>query len=85
MGRKTFEVAALKEMINVSLADSSRSPDAREQLGNVLSSMLMKSNNYNSFRYLAENEVPKGQLPGIRTGDTAVQFVNVDKSRVCYF
>ena len=86
MGRKTFEVAALKKMINVSLADSSSTPEAREALATVLSSMLMGTNNYAGFRYLTENEVPKEQLPGIRSGGNHHEwFVNVDRSRVYYF
>lgn len=90
-GRKTVSVEAIVDQVNTSLKESTCSSETRMGMCTVLEQVLMASGNYNGFRYLDQNEVPKDQLPGVRVGDNGdcltyeERFANTDESRRQYY
>lgn len=90
MTRKTVSVENIKLMINHILANGYDTPDTR--LGQIVlvESILHETGNYKGFRYLLANEVPEGELPGIRYGEEGilpypVRFENTDSTRICFY
>lgn len=80
---KMTRVESLKEKVNNLLKSEYYSQDARAGMCIILESTLMESNNYKGFRYLNDQQLPKGVIPGIREGKD--QFVNTDPYRREYF
>jgi hypothetical protein len=92
MGRKTFQVEDLKNIVNGICKDSSHEyAERRKGAMNVLEHILHETKNYQGFRYLRAHEVV-GQ-PGINASDDGSmphpdyikRFENTDPTRVCYF
>lgn len=90
-GRKTVSVESIVDQVNTSLKESTCSADIRLGMCTVVEQVLMASGNYNGFRYLDKNEVPKGQLPGVRIDEDGQcltyeeRFANTDDSRRQYY
>jgi hypothetical protein len=52
----------------------------------MIEAVLMDTDNYNGYRYLAIDEVPTGCTPGIRRDrGEEKKFENTDRTRVRYF
>tara|TARA_B100000959_G_C14715664_1_gene514768 strand:+ start:313 stop:606 length:294 start_codon:yes stop_codon:yes gene_type:complete len=97
MARKTIEVEKVKGIANRALEASMRWNETdnkyvpvdrywRQGVMLMVEQVLMESNNYKGFRYLALDEVPKGAIPGIRRDrGQEQQFENTDSTRVRYF
>ena len=108
--RKTMNVEDLKNYANNQLSTSIRYERQKDSLENIdaefrkgvmamIEAVLMDTDNYKGFRYLAVDEVPTGCLPGIRREKETgfgksieeleeVQFgrfENTDNTRVRYF
>lgn len=66
MAKKTLKVEELKNTINNSLANSVTGQEFRRGLIFVLEDVLFATGNYGGFKYLKENDVPEGELPGVR-------------------
>lgn len=81
--RKTHSVAALIEQANYSLEHDEHGPEFRKGVMMMLEKVLFDTGNYKGFRYLTEEEVPKGQEPGIRK--VAEKNVFPDTTRVRYY
>ena len=56
----------------------------RQGVMTMIEQVLIDSDNYKGFRYLALDEVPKESKPGIRP-EKEDQFENTDNTRVRYF
>lgn len=84
MTRKTVEIQALKDKVNGMLKLSTCSREGRLSLDCLLSSVLSDAGQYKGFRYLTEEEVPEGQLPGIRAG-LYIDTVFPDDSRKHFY
>lgn len=69
MGRKTFSVSELTELVNNTLSVSWVKPEYREGMIATLERVLHDTGNYRGYRYLTSNEVPAGHQPGIRYDD----------------
>ena len=95
--RKTMNVEDLKDFANNQLACSIRYERQKEGLESIdaefrkgvmamIEAVLMDTDNYKGYRYLAIDEVPTGCTPGIRR-DRGVeeQFEGTDNTRVRYF
>ena len=92
--RKTFEVASILEDANFFLKESgnglSGSPERRQGHIDVMAHILFSACCYGGFEYLTQDEVPVGELPGIRfSGDTSgipkkELFKDTDSTRVRY-
>jgi hypothetical protein len=96
MGKKTFSVEKMRLDINSSLKNSTSdycSKDVRQGLCNALEYVLHTSGNYHGFKYLWQDAVPQGELPGIvvhgliETTPQEVRFAKgtVDETRREYF
>ena len=95
--RKTIEVEKVKGIANRALEASMRWSETdnkyvpvdrywRQGVMLMVEKVLMESNNYKGFRYLALNEVPEGAMPGIRRDrGEEKKFDNTDNTRVRYF
>ena len=95
--RKTIEVEKVKDMANRALVASMRWSNEdgkyvavdrywRQGVMLVVEQVLMESDNYKGFGYLSEDDVPKGELPGIRLNNQIPdRFENTDNTRVRYF
>tara|TARA_B100000809_G_scaffold237517_1_gene257417 strand:+ start:136 stop:432 length:297 start_codon:yes stop_codon:yes gene_type:complete len=95
--RKTINVEDLKDFANNQLASSVRYERQKESFEGIdaelrkgvmmmLENVLMSTDNYKGFRYLAIDEVPTGCTPGIRRDrGQEKQFDNTDNTRVRYF
>jgi hypothetical protein len=95
--RKTINVEDLKDFANNQLASSVRYERQKESFEGIdaelrkgvmmmLENILMSTDNYKGFRYLALDEVPTGCTPGIRRDrGQEKQFENTDNTRVRYF
>ena len=94
--RKTINVEDVKEWANtnLSLAPMGAGNDEyvetdrawRQGVMTMLENVLMSTDNYKGFRYLALDEVPTGCAPGIRRDrGQEKQFENTDNTRVRYF
>lgn len=66
MAKKTLKVEELKNTINNSLANSVTGQEFRRGLIFVLEDVLFATGNYGGFKYLLQNDVPEGELPGVR-------------------
>lgn len=91
MARKTVDVSKMVDTVNEVLAQSECTPDMRQGMMNLLENVLHETGNYKGFRYLAINEVPKGEKPGINrdeygevSKDYEARFANTDNTRVQY-
>lgn len=90
MGRKTLNVKALVEYANFQLRESVTGREHRRGIQTMVEQILMDSGNYKGFRYLKEDEVPEGHLPGIQMSADGMmlnypaRFDNTDDSRVEY-
>jgi len=93
--RKTVKVDELVDLVNSMLQNSATSPEYRQGVINVIDHVLHETGNYKGFRYLMEDEVPVGQLPGVRglPGDYSqltpeelyeLRFKDTDRTRVQY-
>jgi hypothetical protein len=91
MPRKTFEIATFMETANTMLRQPAGSAHARGQIATLIETTLMGAGVYAGFRYLALNELPDGELPGVRMGPNGdvlsyeERFLNTDDSRRQYF
>lgn len=92
--KKTISVQAIKDDINKALKNSDYlTPDYRQGLISCVENVLHSTGNYNGFRYLTEDEVPKGEQPGINYDimtdlpfeDIGMRFSNTDETRRYYF
>ena len=87
MARKTINVQEVKDWANQQF-ESTDSVDCawRHGVMTMLENVLMSTDNYKGFRYLALDEVPQGRMPGIRRDrGQEKQFDNTDNTRVRYF
>ena len=91
MGRKTFNVEELVDMVNFTLLNSDDSAKGiRQGMMNVLEEVLHRSGNYRGFRYINQNELRKDQqYPGIwlkedGTACANTAFEHTDSTRVQY-
>lgn len=93
-GNKTFSVQAFKEYVNDALSSDSLEPKERQVLMTTLEHVLFSSRNYKGFGYLTDEQVPRGQLPGVNYTqdkprlphpDYEKRFANTDKTRVFYY
>ena len=87
MTRKTINVQEVKDWAN-DVLESTDSVDCawRQGVMTMLENVLMSTDNYKGFRYLALDEVPQGRMPGIRRDrGQEKQFDNTDNTRVRYF
>jgi len=93
-GRKTFDVSRMKEVANQQLRDSvaecGGTPEYREGIIAMISSILHESGNYTGFMYLEECQVPAFERPGMREGmkeDGRMGWVfdDCDRTRVRFF
>jgi hypothetical protein len=89
--RKTFEIAPILESVNHFLKESEDgSPERRQGHIDVIADILFSAGCYGGFQYLTQDEVPAGELPGIRfSGDTSdipkeELFKDTDSTRVRY-
>ena len=95
--RKTMNVEDLKDFANNQLASSIRYERQKESFEEIdaelrkgvmvmIEAVLMDTDNYKGYRYLAIDEVPTGCEPGIRRdrGDEE-KFDGTDTTRVRYF
>lgn len=88
--RKTVSVEDLKKVTNEILAVSTVDPAMRKGWQAAMEWVLHETGNYRGFRHLAQHEVPKGHLPGIRIGPNGemlppeCRFVGTDDTRVSY-
>lgn len=93
MGRKTVNVVEIVTAINDLLKRSTVSPEFRLGMISAADTVLHYSGNYRGFRYLLENEVPTGHLPGMvmlgTVEDTPIELRfeagKVDQSRIQFF
>lgn len=89
--RKTFELAPILDSANFFLKVAEDSADRRQGHIDVIVEILTYAGNYGGFRYLGVDEVPAGQLPGIRGEPprehdrNAECYRNTDCTRVEYF
>jgi len=91
--RKTFEVDKFRNLINGMLAGSVCSAEERKSMLIILEHVLMETGNYNGYRYLGEDKVPEGHLPGINNKvfdenpnpTPEILFQGTDNTRVFYF
>ena len=90
MGRKTLNVKALVAYGNQMLRDSVTDQGHRRGIQTMVEQVLMESGNYKGFRYLKQDEVPEGHVPGIYMDvdgkmlpDTE-RFEGTDRTRVEY-
>ena len=80
--KKTVNVQEIKDELNSILANSDASlVDFREGILTSLESILLRSNNYQGFKYLSAREVSDGK-PGIREDNN---FYDTDPTRRRYF
>lgn len=63
--RKTVNVDDLRVQVNDMLRLSTCSREMRCGMRGILETVLHNTGNYRGFRYLDQDEVPKGALPGI--------------------
>ena len=87
--RKTLDVEDLINTINHVLRTHVGSIDHRKGVQNTIEYVLHKTGNYKGFRYLTNDEVPAGELPGVRYSDDGIlpypeRFENTDSTRVQY-
>ena len=95
--RKTMNVVDLKDYANNQLSTSIRYERQKDSFENIdaeyrkgvmamIEAVLMDTDNYNGYRYLAIDEVPTGCTPGIRRdrGEENM-FDDTDNTRVRYF
>ena len=64
--RKTFDIRALVEKVNEKNRTSTCSRDTRDGWNSLLSSILMDADVYAGYNFLGPEDVPAGQLAGIR-------------------
>jgi hypothetical protein len=89
MPRKTIEVDKLVTAVNGVLAKHNGSREIRQGMINLLDYALHETGNYRGFRYLMQDEVPDGALPGVRYENGEIlpypeRFHNTDFTRVQY-
>jgi hypothetical protein len=91
--RKTINVDSITATINDMIRLSTGTSDHRQGLLAAIETILHETGNYKGFRYLTQNEVPAGHLPGINISHIDGQhlenydarFENTDRTRVAYF
>lgn len=84
--RKTFDVEQLRLEVNRRNRESTCSPEVREGWNDILSTILMETNNYHGFGYLDSSSVPEGHESGIIFDDSpAHNHVFPDESRRVYY
>jgi len=90
MARKTINVKALVNYANWQLKQSVTDQGHRRGIQTMVEQVLMESGNYRGFRYLKQDEVPQGHIPGIyMDADGKMlpypeRFEGTDTSRVEY-
>lgn len=80
MSRKTVPVEMLLDIANKALASPGGSPEMRVGIIQVVEAALFGISRYKGFYYLAEEDVPEGEKPGIRWGDPT-EYVAGDVNR----
>lgn len=86
MKRKTIRANQVVDIANDVIANCKQNcnKDFRLGVAYLLISILQRTNNYDGFRYLPEDEVPYGELPGIKRLENGnVEFP--DHSRVAFY
>lgn len=89
MSRKTINVGKLVATVNGILMKHTGSHEFRQGMINLLDHTLHETGNYRGFRYLTQDEVPDGALPGIRCENGEAlpypeRFHSTDSTRVQY-
>jgi len=85
--KKTFNVQTFKDKCNQRLANLYMSADALQELCLTLEDILRETGNYAGFRYLITEEVPAGELPGIRNTnckERSLWFIDTNEYRRRY-
>lgn len=85
MSRKTLNVRGFVEGINRAIAESTSDPKFRFGLLAAAEAALMASGNYKGFTYLGIEDIPDGEIPGVRWVEGKPDFTDVDVSRVCFY
>jgi len=81
--RKTAEIHDLIDIVNHRNRHSTCPPTVREGWNDFLKDILNRADVYGGYRYLSVNEVPVGQLPGIKGETGAYEFP--DNTRIQFF
>ena len=64
--KTTIKISEIVTIANRLLAKSfGDASETRTGISNLLCEILEQTNNYDGFKYLRQNEVPTGELPGI--------------------
>jgi len=84
--KKTIKVQDLIDIVNRRNKHSTCSPEVRKGWNSLLEEVLHKTDNYNGFNFLAPDEVPEGEKPGIEcfNQDTS-KNVFPDESRKVFY
>lgn len=82
---KTIHVETLIEIVNKRNVDSTCSRDMRIGWNCLLEQVMEETGTYAGYGYLEQNDVPKGQLPGIERASDPVDHKFPDDSRRHYY
>ena len=85
MARKTVKIKLLIDKVNDLNRTSLVSPEIRIGWNSLLEDILHEADVYHGFAYLNQDEVPKGQLPGVVYGDKPENNEFPDDSRRYFF
>jgi len=86
MGKKTFKVADLLQIVNTMNSTGMHTREQRQATNTLLEEILFKTDNYNGFHYLDHDAVPAGAQPGIIFDHSEKrEHVYPDNSRVNYY
>lgn len=83
--RKTVEIQKVIDYANGYLAAKGGSIDCRRAIISMVEAVLMAANRYRGYRYLGQNELEAGDLPGIRwENDPKDYLTDTDDTRRFY-
>ena len=91
MSKKTMSVAKFLDTMNSCLKNSTCDVAVRDGMLFALEHVLFETGNYAGYRYLLQNEVPEGELPGVRYDEDGnilpyeTRFLDTDGSRRHYY
>jgi len=90
--KKTIPVERVKELVNayltnmpVNIGDGRMEEGVRLGAASLLEMILHETGNYQGYRYLKQDEVPKGAKPGIITDPVSGEHTFPDDSRRRYY
>lgn len=94
MSRSTIKIEKVKDMVNT-IMRSNCTKEERMGVALLFERMLHECDQYKGFNYLLQDEVPIGELPGVRPeylsrpnryeNGTDKAFENVDEYRRVYY